>query len=276
MSPSHAVKQINHSVDLNSTDLLFAVLLHTLVLTVILVLAYWQPLHKEEPLKRIEVMMISARQLAKLEQQAHNKPKHNRAASDKHRKQKTVKTAKAKPIVKPVIKEKRLMQAKPKLAVKEKPLIQQKPIVKAEKIIKPKARTKASAKVDENYDPFAPISSSSDRTTTHVKTRHPDLADLAGKQLSSSEKERYIAMIQAAVQDHWKVPISIGAFIDPLVEMKLLRNGDIASVRILESSGNALLDESLIRAIRAAAPFQLPAQQFEFFRVNKLRFHPLK
>jgi len=112
--------------------------------------------------------------------------------------------------------------------------------------------------------------------TKKAHTSRPELADLAGKQLSRSEKERYIALMQAAVQRHWKVAMSASNFSDPLVEMKLLPSGDIASLRIIESSGNQALDASLIRAIKAAAPFELPRQQFEFFRLNRIRFHPLK
>jgi len=251
----------NSTGDLNRTDLLFAVLLHALVLIVILVLAQWQQQHKQEPLKRIEVMMISAKELAKLEQQAHNKPKASKAEP--------VRPEKPKPVVKP--------KPKPEPVAKLKPVVKPAPVIPPKPVTKPavKPQTKATAKADDNFDPFAPVASSTDHTTKHAQTTRPELAELAGKQLSTSEKERYIALMQAAVQDHWKVPISAGSFTDPLVEMKLLPNGDVASVIILESSGSELLDASLIRAIHAAAPFQLPADQFEFFRVNNLRFHPL-
>jgi len=250
----------NSTGDLNRTDLLFAVLLHALVLIIILVLAQWQQQHKQEPLKRIEVMMITAKELAKLEQQAHNKPK---ASLPK------VEEVKPKPVVKTKVKP--VATLKP--VVKAKPVIQPKAVAKP--VEKPKTTAKPATKPDENFDPFAPVASSSDRTAKHAQTTRPELADLAGKQLSTTEKERYIALMQAAVQDHWKVPLSAGTLTDPLVEMQLLPNGEIKSVIILESSGSELLDASLIRAIHAAAPFQLPAEQFEFFRVNNLRFHPL-
>lgn len=260
MSLSRTAKQ--GTADLKSADLLLAVLLHLLVLIIILVLAHWQQAHKIEPLKRIEVMMISAKQLSKLEQQAHNRPKHVKSAVVKPKRE----IEKPKPTPNPVM--------KPKPVPKPKPA----PVTRPKPVAKPAARpkTKAASKADDHFDPFAPVSSSTDHSSAHAQTTRPELADLAGKQLSTSEKEHYIALMQAAVQEHWKVPASTGSFTDPLVEMELLPNGDIASVNILESSGSALLDASLVRAIRAAAPFQVPAQQFEFFRVNNLRFHPLK
>ncbi len=242
----HAKHDDNPSADLNRLDLLFAVLLHVLVFTVVSVLAFWQQHHRNEPLKRIEVMMISAKELANMQQQTQPK------AKPKVRKSKP-KAAKVKPVVKP----------KPKLTSRPK--------------------KKAVARVTDDFDPFAPVSSTTDRksspatrTKKSPKTTQPELADVAGKQLSDKEKDRYIAMVQAAIQEQWKVPASLGDAVDPLVEVRLLSNGEVETISILESSGSSALDASLTRAIRAAAPFQLPARQFEFFRVNRMRFHPLK
>jgi len=276
LSQSHAVKlNHSHSADLKSLDLLWALLFHVLVFTVIGTLAYWQQQHRPEPLKRIEVMMISAQQLAKLEQQSRRKAKpvkHKQAKAKPKLKIKS-KTKPKKPVVKPKPKPK-----KPVVKLKPKPAPKPAHIAKPKSVKKAVAKKKAAAKVEDNFDPFAPLASTTDRavSTKKASTSRPELANLMGKQLSSSEKERYIALMQAAVQEHWKLAISAGAFTDPLVEMQLLPSGAVASVKILESSGNDAMDASLIRAIKAAAPFELPRQQFEFFRVNRIRFHPLK
>jgi TonB family protein len=250
----HAKHDHDPSAELNRLDLLFAVLLHVLVFTVVSVLAFWQQHPRDEPLKRIEVMMISAKALAKLQQQARPQPK-------------------AKPKVR---------KSKPKPA-KVKPAAKAKPVAKAKPKRKSRPKKKAAVRVKDDFDPFAPVSSTTDRKSTPAtrterkpKTTQPELADIAGKQLSDKEKDRYIALVQAAIQEQWKVPASLGDAVDPLVEVRLLSNGEVESISILESSGSSALDASLIRAIRAAAPFQLPARQFEFFRVNRMRFHPLK
>jgi TonB family protein len=134
------------------------------------------------------------------------------------------------------------------------------------------------------------MASSSDRKSIPESTAHqakqPEQANMpglepvksesAGRQMSAKEIDQYIARIQAAVQQQWKVPASLGNVSDPLVEMRLLPTGHIESITILEGSGSAVLDASLIRAIRAAAPFILPQKQYEFFHVNRMRFHPLK
>jgi TonB family protein len=254
LSLSQLVKpEHDPTADLNRLDLLFALLLHILVFTAVSILAYWQQQHHDEPLKRIEVMMISAKELAKLQQQAHPRPKvRAKAKKSKPKPTKLKSTPKTKPVTK----------AKPKRA--------------------PRPKKKTAARVKSNFDPFAPVSSTTDRKSTPVKVRkkpkttQPRLTNIAGKQLSEKEKDHYIALIQAAVQEHWKVPASPGDVLNPLVEMRLSSNGHVESISIVESSGSSVLDASLIRAIRAAAPFQLPARQFEFFRVNRMRFHPLK
>lgn len=166
----------------------------------------------------------------------------------------------------------KLQRQKPKAATKPRK-VKAKPVLK----YKPKAAKKTQVKeVEEDFDPFAPVESQSDITTPKRAT-HTDIADIMGKQLSQKELDRYIAMMQQAVQRHWKVPAGVDSSIpDPLVEMVLRRNGSVVSAHIVEPSGNAALDQTLINAIHAAAPFKLPQQQFEAFRVNQIRFRPLK
>jgi len=97
------------------------------------------------------------------------------------------------------------------------------------------------------------------------------------EQLSQRELDRYIQKIQEAVLQHWKVPANSNDIDqDPEVQMNLNRDGSVRKVEILISSGSPALDHSLIRAIEAAQPFILPREQFEVFRNNRIRFHPLK
>jgi len=200
---------------------------------VIAVLTWWQSNQQPEPLKRIEVRMISAQELRHLQHQEIAKPKH----IQKH--------AKAAP---------KVLKKTPKVTqLKAKPKVQQ---------------------AESDFDPFAPVESSSN-SKKHTK-KQKDIADIMGKQLSKQEIDRYIAIMQAAVQKHWKVPGGLSENTPaPLVEMILRRDGSLISVRILESSGHAALDQTLITAIRAAAPFNIPRQQFESFQNNQIRFHPL-
>lgn len=248
MSLNPSAKHQQDSSTFSGLDFLFAALAHVLVAILIAIIMWWQNTHIiPEPLKRIEVSMISAKDL----QQLMHPPK----AQKKHLKPTPKKIVKPKPI-------------KPRTALA--PVLKPKPVVKSKPV-----KTKAA---EPDYDPFAPVESTSNKKSTKARsTPKPDIADIMGKQLSKNEIERYIAMMQAAVQQHWKVPGGISDNTpDPLVEMTLRRDGGLVSVHILESSGDATLDQTLISAIQAAAPFNLPKQQFESFRVNRIRFHPLK
>jgi len=152
----------------------------------------------------------------------------------------------------------------------------------AQPTIKPKAKKKtpkkqpkpvAKTKPPANFDPFKPMESSTD--VKSAAPRSAQTSDVFAGQLSEQEINRYIAMIQDAVQRKWKVPNAHDVQ-DPLVEMVLNPNGSVNRVKILESSGNAAFDASLIRAIEAAAPFQVPVREFEMFRNNRIRFRPLR
>lgn len=229
LSLNLAVKPAGQN-SLNAADFIFAGIIHLIIILLIVILSWWQSVPDPEPLKRIEVQMISAKELAKLQ-----KPK-------------------------------------PAVRQKNKPFKEKaQPVLKLE--TKPEKTNKA---IEDDFDPFAPMQSQSD-VVTPKKALQNDMVDAIGKQLSQQEVDRYIAMMQQAVQSHWKVPAGVDSSTpDPLVEMTLRRDGSVLSARITESSGNASLDQTLISAIYAASPFQLPKQQFEAFRTNHLRFRPLK
>lgn len=240
MSLSLSVRNSNDRNRLAGSDILFAIILHLLVIIAALIVNWWQMSHEPEPLKRIEVRMISAAELKKMQQPP--KP-----------------AARPEPAPKPI---KKATEPTPKPS------------------LKPATKTPAKpAEKHDDFDPFAPVQSSSDRTEpTNARTGGGDLATLMGKQLSTQEIDVYIARMREAVERKWKVPAGIDRNItDPVVEMILHPGGTIASVRIMKSSGHAALDRTLEAAIRAAAPFDfLPQRQFEAFRVNTITFRPLK
>jgi len=238
-------------------DALFAVVAHLCVGIIIVYLAWWQSQHSPDKpvLKHIEVHIISAKELKKWE---HKKP------AKSHIKHHIV------PKVRPKTKPKPVAHINPKLAPK--PVIHPKPQPKPKK----QATKAKKIQADPNFDPFAPAQSRTDAAPQRHTKKKPDIAMLMQQQLSQKEIEQYIHIMQRSVQQHWKVPGGIADNIpDPLVEMILKPNGDIVRIRILESSGDATFDQTLIAAIHAAAPFNIPQQQFESFRRNQIRFHPL-
>jgi len=224
--------------EFSNLDIAVSILLHLLVLALIVVFGLWHRQTQSFHPIGVKVHLISAHQLRRLQHHSHSKRRHHR----------------------PKTKQKPVMKHKPALKHKLKPAI--------------KHHTKPKPKARDNFDPFKPMQSSTDaKTSTHAS---PEASQIFQGQLSKQEINRYIALIQRSVQQHWKVP-NIGNHVrDPLVEMVLNPGGSVREVNILESSGNAALDASLIRAIESASPFQVPRRQFELFRHNKIRFHPLR
>jgi len=243
LSQSRTANHQGDSASLQSLDLLFAICLHALILALILMFTLWHKPQEFHP-QSVQISMISARQLDQMIKRSSPPPA-------------------AKPLKKP--------KPQPPV-VKPKPV---KPVVKPpQPKPAPQPKAVAKAKPARDFDPFKPMESSSDVTSTSPKIDHKAAEVFAG-QLSEQELNRYIALIQDAVQRHWKVPTA-GKVQDPLVEMILNPDGSVNSVNILESSGNSAFDASLLRAIEAAAPFQVPTREFEVFRNNRIRFRPTR
>ncbi len=249
----------NHA-SLSVLDIAVSTGFHLLILAVVLAVGLWhRQIQTFHPIS-VKVHLISVHQLERLQHHAHPKTKHHRPKI----RPKSVRKSRPKSVPKP----RPVRKSRPKLVPKPRPVRKSRPKLVIKHKIRPKPR------VEDNFNPFKPIKSATDIKSTPVVS--PKAAQVFQGQLSTQEINRYIALIQEAVQEHWKVP-NIGKDVrDPLVEMVLNPDGSVRSVRILESSGNTALDASLVRAIETAGPFQVPEEQFELFRNNKIRFHPLR
>ncbi len=224
---------------LEKRDWMFAFALHVTVVLVIYLLNQWQVDYRPMPERTMQVNMVTLEQLQEMVQQA-----------------------KAGSRSKPKRKE------SPKKKSKSKPRA----------VLNPQQNKRKQVDEEElDYDPFAPLESVPTKVRKKSKAGDKQLQEMLKGQLSEQELNRYIAGMQKAVEQKWKVPMEMMDRVkDALVELKLYRNGQVASIRILESSGSPMLDETLKQAIYAAAPFELPAKQFELFRSNQIRFFPLK
>lgn len=249
MSPSHTADSHADPADLHGLDFLASLAVHALIVGIIAALAMWEVHRTPKPLQRIQVSMITPAELDRILRHAAARPR---------------------PREKPKPAPRAHAQPKPKAALPR----PARPHAERRAPARAKQAMKTHAKPEQPFDPFAPLESKDNRSTAPAHTQHSALANMQMQQLSKQEINRYIAMIQAAVQQHWKVPLSLGHVNNPLVELKLNPDGSVASITILESSGDAALDASLGRAIEAAAPFQLPTRQFEVFRDNRIRFVP--
>jgi len=263
---SQTANDIGEPADLSRNDFTYAAGLHVLVFVVLIALSIWHPHTLPQLPKNIQVLLISPAQLQKYKPvKAIHKPRPKAKAKPKP-KPKPKPKAKPKPKPKPKV--------KPKIKPRPKPKAKAKPRLKKKRAAKSKTRSRpAKARKEEHFDPFQPLIST---RKAQAPTIRKDLTEAYIGQLSKKEINLYILKIQGAVLQHWKVPANSHVMRDPEVQMELNRDGSVRRVEISLSSGNAALDSSLLRAIQSAQPFSLPRNQFEVFRSNHIRFHPLR
>jgi len=77
----------------------------------------------------------------------------------------------------------------------------------------------------------------------------------------------------------WRRPVSFQGGLEVYLRMSLASNGELVDVRIVQSSGDVLFDQSGLRAVQRAAPFdevkQFDARTFEEkFRTLTVKFRP--
>lgn len=89
----------------------------------------------------------------------------------------------------------------------------------------------------------------------------------------------FAALIQQTVVGYWSRPPSARNDMEALLQIQLIPTGEVVSVQVLESSGDAAFDRSAVNAVRKAGAFpelrNLPDREFEkTFRRFRLLFRP--
>lgn len=82
-----------------------------------------------------------------------------------------------------------------------------------------------------------------------------------GGTLAPYAKVAYQNQLQEHVKAGWRW-MSRASRLRTLVRVKISPNGDIADVRVEESSGNSSFDDSVVRAVRKASPVPVPPKEF--------------
>jgi len=92
----------------------------------------------------------------------------------------------------------------------------------------------------------------------------PDSGRSAGSEAPRVDLEKkysaYYGTIKAQVNENWSHPVGVKDNISVIASIKIARDGRLLDVTVEESSGNRAFDDSLVKAVRKAAPFPpLPA-----------------
>jgi len=91
--------------------------------------------------------------------------------------------------------------------------------------------------------------------------------------------EHYVAAMSAAIISRWNRPPSARNNMQVLLSIRLVPTGDVVSVSIKRSSGNAALDRSAVLAVEKVERFAMlqgmPGALFEkHFRTIDIAFRP--
>ncbi len=181
---------------------------------------------------------------------------------------------------------------KPKPKPKPQPAAKPKPQPKAAPTPKPapKPQPKAAPRPEPRPAPAPPkVEPKPEPRITEQELRELAQRDLAramaqeDEALSSVTEEEmaasYAALIRQTVVNYWSRPPSARNGMETLLALQLIPTGEVVSVTVIKSSGNAAFDRSAINAVEKAGAFpelkNLPPREFErTFRRFRLLFRP--
>ena len=123
-----------------------------------------------------------------------------------------------------------------------------------------------------------------EREARFAELRNRAFRDAVGEELTAETLEAiedvsqvYITEIYFAIVQNWSRPPSARNDMSAIVLVELFPSGDLNSVGVIESSGDAAFDRSALNAVNRAAPFTVPDDLALFearFRSFTLNFKP--
>ncbi len=97
------------------------------------------------------------------------------------------------------------------------------------------------------------------------------------EQRAAAMVTEYTDQIRAHTSSYWSYPSVVKPEDEVTVKIVLVPTGEVVSVEVVKSSGNALLDSSVLQAIRKASPLPVPKDIRVFeksFRNFTMKFRP--
>jgi len=161
---------------------------------------------------------------------------------------------------------------KPQIAMPEKP----KP--------RPKPKPEAKPKADPDFQRRLREQVALEQEALDQQRQERELRELIARQQAEAARAQaaartralneYIARIQAKVRSSWILPRDIQGNPEAIFDVVQLPTGEVLSIQLVKSSGNAAYDAAVERAILKSSPLPLPASRELFSRELKLTFRP--
>ena len=229
---------------------------------------------KEKAAKEKAAKDKAVKEKAAKDKAAKDKAAREKAAKDKAARDKAVKekAAKEKAVKEKAAKEKaaRDKAAKEK-AAKEKAAKEK---AAKEKAAKEKAEAERKQKAEQEAKRRAEAEAARQREAEQAL--QAQLAEEAAQARAQSALSEFIPYIQDKVQNNWLRPAGSPPGLSCVIQVTLIPGGDVVGTRVVQSSGNALFDSSVERAVQKASPLPLPNDPalFKYFREINFRFVP--
>lgn len=280
------------SIRENPRAVTYAVLMHLVLLALLVVGLDWTPKAIKPGVKTpIEAELVTSDQLKAIEerkqedkrrQAAEQQRKLDAAAAQK--KAAAEKVAAEKAAAEKVAAEKAAAEAEQKkqaaLAAEKKAAAEKQK--QAEIAAKKKAEAEAAKKKAEAAAAKKKAAAEAQRKAEEAARKQAE-AELQAQLAAEAERARaesalaeFIPYIQERIQRNWLRPPGSPAGLSCLVKVRLIPGGDVVSVSVVRSSGDAVFDRSVETAVLKASPLPLPADAnlFKHFREINFNFDP--
>ena len=147
---------------------------------------------------------------------------------------------------------------------------------KAEQEAKSKAEAERKRKAEQEAKRKAEAEAEAARQREAEQALQAQLAEEAAQARAQSALSEFIPYIQEKVQNNWLRPLGSPPGLSCVIQVTLIPGGEVVGTRVVRSSGNALFDESVERAVKKASPLPLPADAalFKYFREINFNFVP--
>jgi colicin import membrane protein len=258
----------------NPRAVIYAVLMHLVLLVLLMISLDWTPTAtKPGGTRPIEAELVDHKQLKaiedrklaeqrKIEQDAKKK-------AEAERKRKADQAAKKKAEVE--------RKRKAEQAVKQKAETERKR--KAEAVAKQKAEAERKRKAEQ----AAKKKAEAERKAREAAARQREAeqamqAEIAAEQQAEKEARdqgviaEHVAYIQEKVRRNWLRPAGSSDDFTCTLEVSLIPGGDVAKAHVVQSCGSTVLDRSVESAVFKAAPLPVPRDSGLFHHFRELRF----
>jgi len=246
-STAHTFHTYRHSASVDIKSLIYALLVHGLVL-VVLIANLYLPGNRPPPQPGIinarVVMNQSSAPTVQPQQKA--KPASSPAPTIKEQQQKAEALAK------------------------------QQAIAKKKKLAAEKARKAAAVKKKKLAAEHQRREQAKKDIQRALAAEEKERAAQANEAKAMAAMSQFEGLIRERVTRNWIRPLGVPDGLNCLVHVRLAAGGQVLSVSIVKSSGNALFDRSVENAVYKAAPLPVPddPQLFQYVREINIKFDP--